>query len=430
MWQAWVEAWCQVPLGIRWAVIGAAGLVMANGINRAIDRLAYECRGLDPWLPAPEGLPPRTWKDRVPILGWWRLRREAAYFQSRFWFRALLIEILFPIALVALYRHETTGGLYPSELGKPPSAVLHAQFVGHVLLVALLAVATFIDFDEQTIPDAITLPGAVLATLWVSLLPVATLPTVVVDAWVPRAAHVVATTANHLPAWEDGLGGPHSWPPSWNGPWGLGLALAGLAGWYLAVLPKLWLPGRRWRRRIRFAWASIFRYRTWPLPTAVLFVYVAVVLLAYRSGGHTWQATFSSVTGLVLAGGGTWAVRLVASGALRVEALGFGDVTLMAMIGAALGWQPALIVFGLAPFTALGIALIQRILTGSREIAFGPYLCTAAVVTIVAWRQVWFEWARLRLFATGLVLPVVLAASLLALGTILYLWQRLGRRNV
>ncbi len=48
------------------------------------------------------------------------------------------------------------------------------------------------------------------------------------------------------------------------------------------------------------------------------------------------------MTGLIAGGGLTWILRLVSSVLLGQEALGFGDVTLMAMIGSFVGWQPIL----------------------------------------------------------------------------------------
>ena len=79
--------------------------------------------------------------------------------------------------------------------------------------------------------------------------------------------------------------------------------------------------------------------------------------------------------------------------------MGFGDVTLMAMIGAFLGWQAAFLIFFLAPFTALLIAAAQRILTGQRHIAFGPYLCLATLIVVLGWNAVWTEWAESDVFA-------------------------------
>ena len=107
------------------------------------------------------------------------------------------------------------------------------------------------------------------------------------------------------------------------------------------------------------------------------------------------------VMGLLVGGGLTEFFRLGGSLALRREAMGFGDVTLMAMIGAYLGWQAAVLTFFLAPFFGLSHALwklllyVGKRLTGrqlsstDREIPFGPYLSMAAVVLVFTWRWLW-----------------------------------------
>jgi Flp pilus assembly protein protease CpaA len=69
--------------------------------------------------------------------------------------------------------------------------------------------------------------------------------------------------------------------------------------------------------------------------------------------------------------------------------MGFGDVTLMAMIGAFLGWQAALIAFFIAPFTALFIAVAQWLATRRHELAFGPYLCAGALIVLLRWPEIW-----------------------------------------
>ena len=60
-----------------------------------------------------------------------------------------------------------------------------------------------------------------------------------------------------------------------------------------------------------------------------------------------------SLAGLLTGAGITWLVRLVSSIVLGQEALGFGDVTLMAMIGSFVGWQPVVFIFLLAPLCGL-----------------------------------------------------------------------------
>ena len=398
------------------------GLLVAYGINRAIDRWSFERRGIDPWLPAPEGLPSRSGLDRLPLLGWWRLRREASHFQSRFWLRAIAIELAFPLAVAALYHWEVSGRLTLADGPRQSIETLHAQFVLHAALLALMTIATFIDFDEQTIPDEVTLGGTAIGLVWLALLPVASLPTTVIVGWVPQAAHVVVTTSNHVPTWRSGLGGPESWPGVLDHVRGLLLGLLCLGAWYVAAVPKIWTTRKGLWRAFRFAWGSILKYRTWRFPSLLLAIMSTVTVVAWRHGGPAWEAVFSSLVGMVAVGGGTWAVRLIASRALGVEALGFGDVTLMAMIGTMLGWQAGLLVFFFAPATALIVALLQLLLAGDREIAFGPYLCLAALFIVVCWRRVWFGWAE-PIFSMGWILPAVVAVSLAFLGAMLTAWR-------
>ena len=66
-----------------------------------------------------------------------------------------------------------------------------------------------------------------------------------------------------------------------------------------------------------------------------------------------WHGLAWSLAGGLVGAGLTWFVRGVSALILSREALGFGDVTLMAMIGTFIGWQPIVFVFGLAPFCGL-----------------------------------------------------------------------------
>jgi prepilin signal peptidase PulO-like enzyme (type II secretory pathway) len=101
--------------------------------------------------------------------------------------------------------------------------------------------------------------------------------------------------------------------------------------------------------------------------------------------------------------------------------MGFGDVTLMSMIGAFVGWQASLVIFFLAPLAGLVIGLMQWIGHGEREIPYGPFLCLAALVTIVGWNDVWS--AVFLYFSMGWLLPAVLAVCLVLMGGLLYLYR-------
>ncbi|MFV0444954.1 MAG: prepilin peptidase [Planctomycetaceae bacterium] len=96
-----------------------------------------------------------------------------------------------------------------------------------------------------------------------------------------------------------------------------------------------------------------------------------------------------SLSGLIAGAGVTWAARGIASLLLGQEALGFGDVTLMGMIGAFLGWQPVLIVFLIAPLCALVTGLIVRSFSSKTYVPYGPYLSLAAVLVLFNWSRIW-----------------------------------------
>ncbi len=116
------------------------------------------------------------------------------------------------------------------------------------------------------------------------------------------------------------------------------------------------------------------------------------------------------VIGLLAGGGLTEFFRRGASLVLRREAMGFGDVTLMAMIGAYLGWQGAVLTFFIGPFFGLAHAVWKlvryiakrisggQLMSTDREIPFGPYLSMAAVTLVVSWQWFWPNWAQPRIF--------------------------------
>jgi leader peptidase (prepilin peptidase)/N-methyltransferase len=171
--------------------------------------------------------------------------------------------------------------------------------------------------------------------------------------------------------------------------------------------------------------ATFIDYDLWIIPDEITFTGMALGLglgtlfpeiRLEPAARHTHtDALIVGVVGLLVGGGLTEFFRLAGSLVARKEAMGFGDVTLMAMIGAFLGWQAAVLTFFIAPFFGLAHALwkwgrkVAKWLTGKQltsadhEIPFGPYLSMAAVALVFDWRWLWPHWAS-NLFAT---LPVV-----------------------
>jgi len=87
----------------------------------------------------------------------------------------------------------------------------------------------------------------------------------------------------------------------------------------------------------------------------------------------------------------TLLARWVSQGVLGVESLGFGDVTLMLMIGSFLGWQPVVCVFLLAPVCGVVVALLLQFSSGRRALPYGPCLAAAAVLVLLTWKAIWLR---------------------------------------
>jgi len=66
----------------------------------------------------------------------------------------------------------------------------------------------------------------------------------------------------------------------------------------------------------------------------------------------------------------------------ETESMGGGDVKLLGMIGAFLGWQKAILVFLLAPFLGLVFGLINMITKKDHTIAYGPFLSLGAILAL------------------------------------------------
>jgi len=163
-------------------------------------------------------------------------------------------------------------------------------------------------------------------------------------------------------------------------------------------------------------------------PCNIVFVAGFVILSMVNSyGGMRWAATQSGMIGLAVSAGIIWVTRAGASAALGREAMGMGDVTLMAMVGIWLGWQPAVLVFFLATFIGLVHGFIQVFLHRENELPFGPSLCLAAVLITLCWQFVWNRFSFV--FDDVVQLGSVLTLVVLLTAVTLFIW-RLVREKI
>jgi leader peptidase (prepilin peptidase) / N-methyltransferase len=390
-----------------------AGLIAGPVVNWAIYALAFWPRAISPWSTPPADASPRKPVDRLPIIGWLSLRRESSIHGGGYWIRPMLIELLLPVVLAGLYLWYANGFLLPDFLrfGKPladtqPWMLALAAF--HAVMLLLMVVATFIDFDEQTIPDAITVPGTLLAIVAITLTAHARLPQYGI------AGQPFLTPVNYAsPSEPDSV---------WLGWQGAALSMAIYLGWCFALAHRRWIGRKGFNKGVAFFVAGMFRHTAWKLLIAIAITGIAWIGWVWTRDVPQKQALLTALVGLSVGGGLVWSVRLMAAVALQKEAMGFGDVTLMAMIGATIGWQGSVIAFFFAPLCALAIVLVQFIVSGNRATPFGPYLCAGTLVTVACWDKVWSQW-MLPVFELGPIIPSILLVALVMLGGMLWLWR-------
>jgi leader peptidase (prepilin peptidase) / N-methyltransferase len=99
-----------------------------------------------------------------------------------------------------------------------------------------------------------------------------------------------------------------------------------------------------------------------------------------------WLVVLGGVLmGYLIAGAVVWAVRIGGTLAFGKEAMGLGDVHMMAAVGACLGWIDPTIAFFLAAFVGVAYAIVAQIFSGklSRAMPYGPFLAVATMMVIL-----------------------------------------------
>lgn len=406
-----------IPMPVRLAVVFVLGVCIGAAANWAIYWLAWNRRPISPWSPPDASAASRRLSDRLPIVGWLGLRREAVLHGAGFWIRPMLIEILAGVGFAALYWWEIgEAGLLPPALAQTLPVwlltILHQQLVAHVILIGLMLAASMIDMDEKMIPDEITVVGTLVGLLLAAVWPDSLLPCVNIN------LNELFLHVNSPNAWPVELEGA----PNWHS---LVLGLACWWAWCVAILPRTWYTRHGWRRAVRLCWARVAREpSTRRILRMAVITSLAIGLVWYRNG-LGWMGLLTALVGMAASGGLIWAVRVICTVVLRREAMGFGDVTLMAMLGAFLGWQPCLMIFFLAPFAGLVLGVLRLILFRDKEIPYGPFLCLAALVIIVRWDDVWGYTEHA--FALEWLVPVVVASCPPLMAVMLGVWLLIRR---
>ncbi|MCK4871679.1 MAG: prepilin peptidase [Phycisphaerales bacterium] len=416
------------------AFVFAFGCCVGSFINVLVYRLPRGMSVVRPASRCPSCETKLTWRENFPVLGWIALGGRCRFCRAKISIEYPIVELVVGLLLASLfvlyYMVPTDAVVLGSRapewatargvgwLGSWP------MFVAHAVLIASLVAMTLIDARHFIIP---------LEIPWVVTI-------------VGLIANVTETfTHNRLTAWH-GWDDPGRWAlvPATSWMW-LAVALAGCAGLAIGIMLLKagllrhsfedydeWEQQERARvatergeddeaassvpaeaeqahapaRPMDLADDGAFDPAAYPhvrreMVRELLFLApcLGLMMLAWQVGTRlgwsgeppAWlMAVGGSMLGYLVGGGAVWGTRILGSLAFDKEAMGLGDVHMMAAVGAVLGWvDPILTFFFAAPFLgiayAVGILGPARLFTSMRKpLPYGPFLALGIIIVMLA----------------------------------------------
>ncbi|RMG11816.1 MAG: prepilin peptidase, partial [Planctomycetota bacterium] len=152
------------PIVLVWTAL--CGACVGSFLNVAVYRLPRRCLSV---LRPARSFCPRChhairWYENVPLLSWLALRGRCSACGGKIHWRYPLVEATTLILFAWLGVRDLSGGRFVD-----PAAC--ALFVLHAAFASALLVSSLIDFEFRILPDAIDVPGLLLAPLAALLLP-------------------------------------------------------------------------------------------------------------------------------------------------------------------------------------------------------------------------------------------------------------------
>ena len=134
-------------------------------------------------------------------------------------------------------------------------------------------------------------------------------------------------------------------------------------------------------------------------PGIIVGFLISVLYPPLHGSSHPWNLLFSlrgaaildSLSGILVGGGVLYALGILGKAIFKKEAMGGGDVKLLAMIGAFAGWRLALLTVFISSVIGSIAGLIIKIKSKNSYIPYGPYLAIASLISII-WGESLISW--------------------------------------
>lgn len=129
-----------------------------------------------------------------------------------------------------------------------------------------------------------------------------------------------------------------------------------------------------------------FKLQIIPDVISIPFIFVGISVQLFLGFPEIGGALLNSALGILVGGGTLLILAEVISRLKKTEAMGGGDIKLIAMLGAFFGWRPLILIFFLssvlALFYVIGLYCHPK-RRSDRVIPFGPFLSMAAIITLL-----------------------------------------------
>ncbi|MBF0485696.1 MAG: prepilin peptidase [Candidatus Omnitrophica bacterium] len=300
------------------------GAVIGSFLNVCIVRLPQEKSVVFPGSHCVKCGKPVRWFDNIPILSYFILWGKCRDCGAKFSVRYAFVEFLTGCVFLGFYLYYGLSWL----------------LLPYLLMTAGFIVATFVDFEHRIIPDEVSV-GGMFAGIALSLLIPALHASADPSAFIPTAAVTFIFVIFCL--------------------------AANFLYFFLQKTP----------------------FQKEDAGYVLVCLALVVVQLAASFAAQAFPATApwsrslaSSVQGALIGGGAIYFMGVVGEWIFKKEAMGGGDVKLLAMIGAFLGWKLAILTFFVAPFFGAIVGIVEKIRTKDSAIAYGPYLVLGALVSL------------------------------------------------
>jgi leader peptidase (prepilin peptidase)/N-methyltransferase len=382
----------QLPQLLLYIWVFVLGAVIGSFLNVCIYRLPLEKSIIWPGSRCGHCYQPIRWYDNIPLLSYCLLRGRCRRCGARFSFRYFLIELLTAIGMVGLFHWEFAENIHRFEYPVLGESRFFwgglAVFGHHAVLFCFLVVATFCDFDRQTIPLSLTVTGTIVGLIGSVLWP-----------------------------WPWPYTPAEALPPGAGSDWRLMPFRHGVYPWPVwGPLPPGLAPGGNWQTGLATGLTGAV--------AGTLVLRAIRFLFGFGRGAELMEPEDPEVASLPR----NWLSRAWSwMGRVGGRALGLGDADLMMMAGSFLGWQMVIVAFFVGVVPGLLMGLGQMAIRGNQPFAFGPALAAGVVITWLGWSHIGPHFQMLFFDGTlMLILAGMCAFFMLAAGYVLRVLRLMG----